>query len=400
MWYLMIIGLLALFMAGLLYVSFRAADARFVRRLAKGRRGVARTGCLAVFFAVFIVLCIVLNIMNALVMFVHLFLFWAICDGVAFVVSRIRRRKPTAGGEPAAPVAPTTAAQTDAAPASRAAMTRREFAGGAALLLCGAYLGAGWVADHRVRATHYAFATDKLAGPVRIVQITDSHVGATFHAEGFAHYMDEISTLSPDLMVVTGDFVDDDTTREDMLGACAALGRVRATHGVFFVYGNHDKGYYPEEIRGWTNAEMRAALEAAGVTVLEDAAAVLPCGVTVVGRQDRSEDAKGTPRATAAALMAGVDRSAYVLMLDHQPADFAAEAAAGPDLVLCGHTHGGQFIPIGLAGEALGINDRTYGHERRGGTDFIVSSGISNWTFRFKTGCFSEYVVIDLAGTR
>ena len=87
-------------------------------------------------------------------------------------------------------------------------------------------------------------------------------------------------------------------------------------------------------------------------------------------------------------------------MLDHQPSDFAREAAAGADLVLCGHTHGGQFIPIRRAGELLGVNDRTYGYERRGGTDFIVSSGISNWTFRFKTGCFSEYVVIDVAGTR
>ena len=83
-------------------------------------------------------------------------------------------------------------------------------------------------------------------------------------------------------------------------------------------------------------------------------------------------------------------------MLDHQPSDFDAEAAAGADLVLCGHTHGGQFIPINHVGEWIGENDLRYGHEKRGDTDFIVSSGISNWTFKFKTGCRSEFVVIDL----
>ena len=73
-----------------------------------------------------------------------------------------------------------------------------------------------------------------------------------------------------------------------------------------------------------------------------------------------------------------------------------AEASAGADLVLCGHTHGGQFIPINHVGEWIGENCLRYGHEKRGDTDFIVSSGISIWTFRFKTGCKSEIVVIDL----
>ena len=424
MWYLLMVALLAVFAAGLLYVSFRAAGMPFVQRLAKGSRGRARLGCVAVFLAVFVALCIILNIMNALVIFVHLFLFWAICDGVAFAVAKVRthtracaRAREDAGADVQVQAAEQALASDGASAGAQAhvregaavgeqaqagdpAITRRDFAGAAALVLCTAYLGVGWAAEHRVRATHYALATSKFAGSVRIVQITDSHLGATFHADRFAEYMDEISALSPDIMVVTGDFVDDDTSREDMLGACAALARVQATHGVFFVYGNHDKGYYPEELRGWTNAEMRAALDAAGVHVLEDKAVPLPCGVTVVGRQDRSEDAKGSPRASAETLLTGTDRSAYLLMLDHQPGDFAREAAAGADLVLCGHTHGGQFIPIRRAGELLGVNDRTYGYERRGGTDFIVSSGISNWTFRFKAGCFSEYVVVDVTGTR
>ena len=86
----------------------------------------------------------------------------------------------------------------------------------------------------------------------------------------------------------------------------------------------------------------------------------------------------------------------YTIVLDHQPADFDAEAQAGAGLVLCGHTHGGQMIPINYLGQWLGVNDLRYGHERRQNTDFIVSSGISDWELLFKTGCHSEYVLIDL----
>ena len=42
------------------------------------------------------------------------------------------------------------------------------------------------------------------------------------------------------------------------------------------------------------------------------------------------------------------------------------------------------------------MNDRTYGYERREGTEFIVTSGIADWAVLFKTGCVSEIVVIDI----
>ena len=93
------------------------------------------------------------------------------------------------------------------------------------------------------------------------------------------------------------------------------------------------------------------------------------------------------------ALLAQVSSDRYTIVLDHQPNDYANEAAAGADLVLSGHTHGGQLIPITKVGEWIGANDATYGYERRENTDFIVTSGISAWSILFKTGCKSEYVV-------
>lgn len=249
---------------------------------------------------------------------------------------------------------------------------------------------------HSARATPYALESDKLDGSLRVVQISDSHIGATFHADGFSEYIEEINALSPDVVVVTGDFVDDDTTKEDALGACAALGKLNTKYGVFFVYGNHDKGYYSAESRGWTYAELRDALIANGVEILEDEARLIDDRFYIVGRRDRSDGRYGGARKSADTLLQPLDKSKYIILLDHQPADFDAEAAAEANLVLCGHTHGGQFIPINHVGEWIGENCLRYGHETRENTDFIVSSGISNWTFKFKTGCVSEYAVIDI----
>ena len=63
-------------------------------------------------------------------------------------------------------------------------------------------------------------------------------------------------------------------------------------------------------------------------------------------------------------------------------------------LLLCGHMHGGQMFPLAYFGKLSGANDEAYGLHKRGTTDFIVSSGISDWRAFFKTGTIAEYVVV------
>ena len=72
-----------------------------------------------------------------------------------------------------------------------------------------------------------------------------------------------------------------------------------------------------------------------------------------------------------------------------------------PHLVLSGHSHGGQRIPLVqlIRWFHLHGDDAVYGQERRGDTDFLVTSGISDWAILFKTGCRSEYVIIEIQGT-
>ena len=95
--------------------------------------------------------------------------------------------------------------------------------------------------------------------------------------------------------------------------------------------------------------------------------------------------------------MRGIKKDKYIIVLDHEPNDYNNEAATSADLVLSGHTHGGQLFPVTLLVDWFNINDRTYGYEKRNGTEFIVTSGISDGQIIFKTGTKSEYVIIDIS---
>ena len=201
-----------------------------------------------------------------------------------------------------------------------------------------------------------------------------------------------------DAVFIVGDFVDDDTSKEDMIASCRLMAELKAPYGVYFVLGNHDRGYYGSARRGFSVTELTDELQKNGVTVLKDQI-VSAGGINVAGRLDYSvvREQHGT-RLSPAELMAKAAPGGYTVVLDHQPVEYDLLGASGADLVLSGHTHGGQLFPLNQVGRMIGAVDRVYGHEKRGAADFIVTSGISNWALKFKTGTRSEYVVINIKG--
>ena len=352
--------LTALLAVGCFYIVWRVRRFGFIKKLAGGRKWlewlIASAALLpiAAFFFV--------SLYAVIIVWMHVIVFLALGDLIGFIIRKARKRP------------------------------RGDLAGIISLCLVTVYLACGWSFAHRVFETRETFTTTKDLGAerLRIVEIADSHVGITLDGEDFAEQMKRVSAAQPDAVVIVGDFVDDDTEKEDMLRACEALGELETKYGVYMVLGNHDRGYF--NYRSFTGDELFAALDANGVRVLRDEAVMIDSRFYLIGRRDRSE--RG--RLSAAELMSGLDETKYAIMLDHQPNDYDAEAESGVDLVLSGHTHGGHVFPAGLIGLWTGANDRAYGSERRGGTDFYVTSGISGWGIPFKTGCISEFVVRDI----
>ncbi|MBO4324829.1 MAG: metallophosphoesterase [Lachnospiraceae bacterium] len=365
MWTIVLIAVCILMIGSLIYLGSRMSHFPLLGKLADKNafgRWVVRLIPLIVFagFAVF-------DFVNSVIFLIHLTVFWIAAD----LLFRLFTKR---GKEEKKP--------------------RTYAAAWIAVGVCVIYFIIGYFCAHQVFRKEYTITTEKDLGTqkLRVALIADCHIGSTFDGEGFARHLAEIQKMKPDVLVIVGDYVDDSTKKEDMLRAGQALGGFEAKYGVFYVYGNHDKGYYNS--RGFTADELAANLRENGVTILEDANVMLSEGVCLIGRKDRSDRS----RKGMAELMEGIDTSLYTIVLDHQPNDYKSEAEAGPDLVLSGHTHGGQMIPIGLIGRISGADDRSYGTEKRGNTMFLVTSGISCWALDFKTGTKSEYVIIDLVG--
>ena len=138
-------------------------------------------------------------------------------------------------------------------------------------------------------------------------------------------------------------------------------------------------------------------LENDGIVVLSDETVLIDGRFYLIGRKDLSavKEVRGS-RLSMNDLTGSLDKNKYMIVLDHQPADFENQAKTEADLVLCGHTHGGQLFPFNQVGKWIGANDLVYGREKRNKTDFIVTSGISDWAIKFKTGTKSEFVIITI----
>ena len=356
---LFLLFVLAVGCAGFYYLLTRFRRFSFLNRLARGEK--KRVTLFAALCVLALCLPLLIWTFAAMTVILHLIIFWFLCDLIFNGIAKLRKR-----------------------------IFLRYYAGAAAFFVTAVYLCFGWYFSHHVYRTDYALQTQKSVPSVRVVLLADSHLGEIMSGETFAEQLQSIQETAPDVVVISGDFVDDDTSKEDLMTACSALRELKTTYGVYFVFGNHDKGYFRS--RDFTEEDLRTALSESNVTILEDEVVLLGESIYLVGRQDSTVK----DRAEISALTADLDPSKYTIVLNHQPNDYENEAQANVDLVLSGHTHGGHIFPLGVIGYILGANDQVYGIEQRNGTDFIVTSGICGWGVPFKTGAISEYVVIDI----
>lgn len=256
----------------------------------------------------------------------------------------------------------------------------------------------GYINMHNIVRTDYTVYTEKDVGDgYRVVLIGDVHYGVSINDDELKETCDEISKLNADMLILCGDIVDNNTSREQMESVFEIFGKTKTKHGVFYVYGNHDRPY--RHGGTFSAKELEEAIKQSGITILQDDVVNIDDKLTLVGREDRGYIVGETGRKSIDELLEGVDSKRYILTLDHQPMEYAENGRAGSDLVLSGHTHGGQIWPANYFFELLNLNDGVYGHiQIDEDTDAIVTSGFAGWSYPIKTASPAEYVVIDIKG--
>lgn len=235
-----------------------------------------------------------------------------------------------------------------------------------------------WNAGH-IRTTSYAV---KGAVPMKIALISDIHVGELIGPRQVEKMVEAVNAIDADIVLMAGDLFDvagpEAVRNTEEIGNI--LSGIRSRQGVYAVFGNHDGGLNGQ------HAYAAQLMESWGMTLLQDEAVVLD-GVTILGRKDR-----GKERLSIAQLMEKADPGSYTVMLDHQPYELEIGRDSGVDLMVCGHTHGGQVFPANLVTQRMYTID--HGIWQSGDFTAIVSSGAGTWGPRMRTGTISEVVEI------
>ncbi len=228
---------------------------------------------------------------------------------------------------------------------------------------------------------------------LRIVTFADGHLSATYRGRRFERLVELVNAQRPDVVAIVGDLVDAgvDELREEI----APLADLVSEQGVYFVTGNHE--YFTDTV-AWERH-----LPTLGVEVLRNERVPITRGgasFDLAGIDDRTAAMSGVPGhgADLDAALDGRDDATPVVLLAHQPYMVDQARAAGVDLQLSGHTHGGQLWPFDYL---IRLDQPTVeGLARYGDTQLYVTSGAGYWGPPMRVGARPEVTVVELRAPR
>ena len=243
----------------------------------------------------------------------------------------------------------------------------------------------GNIKYHNKRRVHFDIETTKLSPnqkPIRVVGISDLHLGYTIGADELQEWVHTINAEKPDIVVIGGDLIDNNVKLVKHMGLDKILQQIEAPMGVYACLGNH------EYIAG-----MKESIdfhEKSNIKVLKDTTFKVTDNFMLIGR----DDIHNPNRKPLSTIVNGVDNGSFKLLLDHQPSNLEEAENQKIDLQFSGHTHNGQIFTITLVVEAMFENP--HGMIEKGLTQIYVSSGLGIWGGKFRLGTQSEYVVFDI----
>ena len=264
-------------------------------------------------------------------------------------------------------------------------------------LLAALVLLAAVALDQRLIVRHYEIDAEEITAPVRLAVVTDLHE-CDYGPDG-AELLAAVRAQQPDAVLCVGDMFADGGSYAYGLAVMEALA---AEWPTFYVTGNHEY---------WTNEVDRiiGLVTANGVTVLDQTCTLLEVRgqrISLCGVPDPYAMVYSGAPDTAVQLaetIAQAEPGTFILLMAHRPELIDGYAAAGFDLVVSGHAHGGQVRIPGLINGLCAPNQGWFpkyagGEYRVGDTTLIVSRGLSTQAQWYVPRIFNrpELVVITL----
>lgn len=219
---------------------------------------------------------------------------------------------------------------------------------------------------------------------IRLVFFSDLHIGEAMTPDYIARAVKLIQDQQPDLILCGGDFIDHRAVYAYDPRVMASLRSLHAPMGVYYVLGNH-------EYRDDLEVNIRWVSEVGG-TLLRDSIAFPGNGpLTLIGRDDW---VNGNRKPFEVIANEADPLRGPVVLMEHTPASIDSIGDSPVDLILCGHTHGGQIWPgqlmvwwrYGMVSGTRPVGER----------EVCISSGIGSAGATYRVGTRSEIRVYDL----
>jgi len=224
-------------------------------------------------------------------------------------------------------------------------------------------------------------------GRLKMVQISDLHVGPTIKAKYVRQVVEQINALEPDLIFFTGDMVDGSVKR--LTGDVEPLRELRSKYGTFFVTGNHEyysgADHWVEKVK---ELGMTPLMNEHVVLDIEGEQLVL-AGVTDFMAAQINKAHGSNPQKA----LKDAPQNLPTILLAHQPGTADMVKEMDIDLMVCGHTHGGQYIPFNWA--VAKAHKYVAGLYKQGEMMVYVNQGTGYWGPPLRLGIPSEITLLQ-----
>ncbi len=225
----------------------------------------------------------------------------------------------------------------------------------------------------------------QIKNPLTIVQLSDLHLDELRSVKWWESIVDRTLALNPDVIVLTGDNIDENPGRLERFKP--GLKRLSARYGVFAITGNHE--FFTD------TSAMAVLLEECGIKLLRNQVYTIPEVACIIGIDDPTGiSIAGQSRPDFSELGRSVPSDIPVIALNHQPVYLQQIAEMGAHIQLSGHTHNGQLRPFDFFTRLMFPYNN--GYYNVDGLHLYVSSGTGIWGPPFRIGTVSEIIELQI----